>query len=51
MFLRGGTYFLYLGECKLTPNTKANTFVVGYENFCYTKIQAVLTLLNKSPVY
>ncbi len=27
----------------LTLNTKANTFAVGYENFCYTKIRVVLT--------
>ncbi len=26
----------------LTLNTKENTFAVGYENFCYTKIQVVL---------
>ena len=30
----------------LTLNTKENTFAVGYENFCYTKILIVLTPTN-----
>ncbi len=39
---------VYSGECKLILNTQANTFAIGYENFCFTKIQVVLTNLAMS---